>query len=681
MNDDWETLFAQAAGEIEVDATYLEDSANFKQSVSTNLPKSKDTAKDSNSNLVLKQKNSKEIKKKKHKQKRRCQQIYYVWPDFLELGSTFSLPCSGHSKCKRYKHRRDGSEKNDFRYSSCSRCGANPMHHQLSLKMVLDGETMKNIGNYRGSKQSEKGMRRNEPILRYHLCEMFVKNRNIRCLSKLSIDQFFPVRINNIAESLRKDCSMLNNGVLIKGEVEMLAEKVHFLCNNLRNWEKNSESGNNLDYVAHVVTSSDALYYRLYYLQISLFDNNFNDVSPSIPEPAHYFSLDGMAWDTKDGEKIWNQYLKFFTNKMDKSLTQTYFVQNLNTELDFFGPTDDFNNPLFVLYCSRIKEMIQMFWYTKWIDHQSIQKEHLSSMVALSLKNVDDETPAAHSLATWRDSARDYACNIYAYATIPPSTIKCIESWVKRENLTVVEIGAGTGYVAYLLRQVGISIQAFDISPTCVENNSINEYHGSCPSFTDVKYGNTSTLRNLGSITKSALLLCYPPPASSMALECLTYFVEAGGKFLIHIGEFGGLTGSNEFESKLVTDFVCTERYEMPSWGTDASHVTLWETRCDDKSENTESRYKLLNPCSKCGIKESIRRFAFLRSIVYCSGECFKTHVDERSRLLLQQMISFDALPLSLKNHLVFENNACCIPLKPVLYNERKRLLKKRMRK
>jgi hypothetical protein len=123
----------------------------------------------------------------------------------------------------------------------------------------------------------------------------------------------------------------------------------------------------------------------------------------------------------------------------------------------------------------------------------------------------------------------------------------------------------------------------------------------------------TSTLTD-----STALLMCYPPPQSTMAYDTLKAFQEAGGKYLIHIGEWRGLTGSNEFEELLLKDFRCVYRVPCSSWGTDASDVTIWE--------RGSGKASLLLPCISCGESEATRRSRLLRHAVYCNRKCYQQH-------------------------------------------------------
>ena len=75
----------------------------------------------------------------------------------------------------------------------------------------------------------------------------------------------------------------------------------------------------------------------------------------------------------------------------------------------------------------------------------------------------------------------------------------------------LVEIGAGTGYWARKLRDIGADILAFDQAPP---NGDVpNRYHPHTPTWSEVAPGNHTVLT---AHSDRALLLCWPPLFSSL---------------------------------------------------------------------------------------------------------------------------------------------------------------------
>lgn len=90
------------------------------------------------------------------------------------------------------------------------------------------------------------------------------------------------------------------------------------------------------------------------------------------------------------------------------------------------------------------------------------------------------------------------------------------------------------------------------------------------------------------------LLLCYPPPASNMALTALTSY---RGDLVCVIGEWDGDTGSAEFTAHLATEWELTHRVELPNWTDTAHDLTVWRRL---KSANAEPSADCPRCCS-CG--------------------------------------------------------------------------------
>ena len=118
----------------------------------------------------------------------------------------------------------------------------------------------------------------------------------------------------------------------------------------------------------------------------------------------------------------------------------------------------------------------------------------------------------------------------------------------------LIEIGAGNGYWAFMLRQMGVDILAFD------------KYVNSKTTFTKVEKGGTEKLSQKKVSAGRTLFLCYPDEMESIASTCLDNFE---GDTIIHVGElmvgagtaFGhpqspfGRTSSSDFQVMLSEQF------------------------------------------------------------------------------------------------------------------------------
>ena len=130
-------------------------------------------------------------------------------------------------------------------------------------------------------------------------------------------------------------------------------------------------------------------------------------------------------------------------------------------------------------------------------------------------------------------------------------------------------------------------------------------------------------------VPKMALLLCYPPPQSTMAEEVLRSYASFGGRVLVFIGEFKGLTGSPNFENILRNNYNVLRREPCPRWGNDAAEISVWVGK--SKDEKKEAVKSCILPCSMCHLKEAKKQCRLYRPLVYCSVECFRRGNTERN--------------------------------------------------
>src|ERR1700737_2494789 len=75
----------------------------------------------------------------------------------------------------------------------------------------------------------------------------------------------------------------------------------------------------------------------------------------------------------------------------------------------------------------------------------------------------------------------------FAYVLPQPHLLEAIMRYSP-----LVELGAGTGYWAYLLRSVGANVIAYDIAP--VDGSRPNRYHPDVRSWTEVLAGDVNAL-------------------------------------------------------------------------------------------------------------------------------------------------------------------------------------------
>jgi hypothetical protein len=93
----------------------------------------------------------------------------------------------------------------------------------------------------------------------------------------------------------------------------------------------------------------------------------------------------------------------------------------------------------------------------------------------------------------------------------------------------LVEVGAGKGYWAMLLRAAGVNVLAYDIIGTPAKGKG--EKHGAVTFWSEVQRGGAKALQSVACLGR-ALFLCYPDEYevqnTSLGLDCLTRF--SGGE-------------------------------------------------------------------------------------------------------------------------------------------------------
>jgi hypothetical protein len=123
----------------------------------------------------------------------------------------------------------------------------------------------------------------------------------------------------------------------------------------------------------------------------------------------------------------------------------------------------------------------------------------------------------------------------------------------------VVEIGAGKGYWASLLRERGAKVAAFDKFPLEMGKN---EYHdvGDRP-FTEIEKGSVEQVRKF---PDHKLLLVWPPPNEPMALNALNQYK---GKTVFYVGEeHADYIGDMAFQRQLNERFEIKKQIPLPNF-------------------------------------------------------------------------------------------------------------------
>lgn len=157
--------------------------------------------------------------------------------------------------------------------------------------------------------------------------------------------------------------------------------------------------------------------------------------------------------------------------------------------------------------------------------------------------------------------ARPRCLSTFSWSVPTPEAIALIKALGP-----VVEMGAGTGYWAALLRNAGVDVVAFDKEPG--ENNWCN-----CL-WTDVKYGLPPALKRVN--RDRNLLLSWPPHQDPMGSQSIKYFQ---GEHVFYVGEWKGCTGDDALFNRLERDFVKLVGLALPQWDGVHDDMTVWKRK------------------------------------------------------------------------------------------------------
>lgn len=132
----------------------------------------------------------------------------------------------------------------------------------------------------------------------------------------------------------------------------------------------------------------------------------------------------------------------------------------------------------------------------------------------------------------------------------------------------IIEMGAGLGYWAWILRNENCVIESFDNKSyfnKIIENNSYSLKSISNPEYwIEVKDGNPDILKT--NYENYTLFLSWPisEKEGEMASDCLKYY---SGNNLLYVGELeGGHTGGELFLSLLNSEWLLKRKIRLPSW-------------------------------------------------------------------------------------------------------------------
>ena len=170
----------------------------------------------------------------------------------------------------------------------------------------------------------------------------------------------------------------------------------------------------------------------------------------------------------------------------------------------------------------------------------------------------------------------------------------------------LLQMGAGSGYWAGILRQHNIDVVAYDLHPPSMQGNK-NEFFDSAY-ISDIQEGACVESMTSELASNRTLLLIWPNDPDPIDNEdfcqddacqdsqavwdtdCLEAFVQAGGHRVIFVGERAtaisgdasadsGLSATRRFQDMLEKDFVLVDTIAIPHWWLNEDDLTIWEKK------------------------------------------------------------------------------------------------------
>lgn len=191
--------------------------------------------------------------------------------------------------------------------------------------------------------------------------------------------------------------------------------------------------------------------------------------------------------------------------------------------------------------------------------------------------------------AEWLQTyGRDTLVSTYAWAIPDPHTLAFVAALSDRG---LVEVGAGSGYWAWQLSQLGVDVVAYDYKPPhLVPNHYHSPTRGSWagprvePTLRESIFFDVQQLEAVAAVDRHpdrTLFLCWPPYATSMAVKALRAY---RGDRVIYIGEGSwGCTGCAEFHAVLESEWDEIATHRPVQWYGIHDWVTVYERAAEPR--------------------------------------------------------------------------------------------------
>ena len=174
-------------------------------------------------------------------------------------------------------------------------------------------------------------------------------------------------------------------------------------------------------------------------------------------------------------------------------------------------------------------------------------------------------------------SARGVLAEQYAWAIPSPDALAAIADFAR--DCGIIEVGAGTGYWAALLRDLGVDVLAYDAFPPGREGVTNPYRHRQ--SYVPVHHWEDQRASVALEMERTrALMLCWPCYSEDWAWRTLRAYLDVGGQRVIYIGEGEwGCNATEAFFATLRTRFKTPIYAPIPSWPGIHDGVELYERK------------------------------------------------------------------------------------------------------
>lgn len=204
-------------------------------------------------------------------------------------------------------------------------------------------------------------------------------------------------------------------------------------------------------------------------------------------------------------------------------------------------------------------------YFQEWEKQIDAQRERQETLLAADRVRDFDTVARVFSF-------RKSYIQKYAHAIPTRSALNTIAAFAP-----IIEMAAGTGYWASLLRTQGVDVLTYDKNPPGQPGIETNRFHEGARCWTEVRQGDESMVDLHPHRT---LLMCWPPPNSDMPVQALTRY---RGEHFIYIGELPdedgylyfthlgkpmrkGVTIITQFFAELRLGWDLLEQVELPQW-------------------------------------------------------------------------------------------------------------------